>query len=113
MANSPALLNALPFGVVGMTPDGTVQQYNTTEATFSGLTSARVIGRHFFTFVALCTNALVAHRFEAEAPLDEIIDCVFTLRMAPTLVQLRLLNAARSQHQHARFICTVDGEGRP
>ncbi len=96
--SSEAEIDALPFGVIGMALDGTVQQYNMTEAVFSGLTPARVIGRHFFTSVAPCTNnALVARRFEAEAPLDDIIDYVFTLRMAPTPVQLRLLKHPAAQ----------------
>jgi photoactive yellow protein len=100
-ASSKAQLDALPFGIIGMAQDGTVQQYNTAEAVLSGLTPARVIGRHFFTSVAPCTNnALVARRFEAEAPLDDIIDYVFTLRMAPTLVQLRLLKHPTAQHMY-------------
>ncbi|MGK7871471.1 PAS domain-containing protein [Falsiroseomonas sp. E2-1-a20] len=100
-ASQDAERDALPFGVIGMALDGTVRQYNTAEATLSGLTPARVIGRHFFTSVAPCTNnALVARRFEAEAPLDDIIDYVFTLRMAPTPVQLRLLKHPTAQRMY-------------
>lgn len=99
--SSEAEIDALPFGVIGMALDGTVQQYNMTEAVFSGLTPARVIGRHFFTSVAPCTNnVLVARRFEAKAPLDDIIDYVFTLRMAPTPVQLRLLKHPAAQRMY-------------
>jgi len=85
-------LDDLPFGVIDMTPDGMVVAYNKTEAALAGLTPSRVIGRHFFTSVAPCTNNyMVAQRFEGEAELDAIIDYVFTLRMAPTPVRLRLL----------------------
>lgn len=85
-------LDNLPFGVVAMTVDGTVSGYNAAEASLSGLTPSRVIGRHFFTSVAPCTNNyLVAQRFETETALDVTIDYVFTLRMAPTPVHLRLL----------------------
>ncbi len=85
-------LDVLPFGVIAMTPDGNVAAYNQAEASLSGLTAARVIGRHFFTSVAPCTNNyLVAHRFESEQTLDLTIDYVFTFRMAPRTVQLRLL----------------------
>ena len=90
-------LDVLPFGVIAMTPDGNVVAYNKEEASQAGLTATRVIGRHFFTSVAPCTNNyLVAHRFENEQTLDLTIDYVFTLRMAPTPVQLRLL-----KHPHA------------
>lgn len=80
------------FGVIAMTADGSVVGYNAAEAALSGLTPARVIGRHFFSSVAPCTNNfLIAHRFDSESALDAIIDYVFTLRMAPTPVRLRLL----------------------
>ncbi len=85
-------LDRLPFGVIGLSADGTVARYNAIEGKSSGLTPARVIGRKFFTSVAPCTNNfMVAHRFETEPELDAVIDYVFTLRMAPTKVRLRLL----------------------
>lgn len=94
-----ATLDDLDFGVIGMTRDGTVAAYNRAEAKMSGLTPSRVIGRHFFTAVAPCTNNyLVAHRFEVEETLDETIDYVFTLRMAPKPVQLRLLKSPAAKH---------------
>lgn len=90
-ASYPAL-DLVPFGVVVMDAGGHVLAYNQAEAALSGLTATRVIGRHFFTSVAPCTNNyLVAHPFEAEAELDRTIDYVFTFRMAPTQVQLRML----------------------
>ena len=89
-------LDSLPFGVVGMAPDGKVTSYNVAESRLSGLTPAKVVGRHFFSAVAPCTNNfMVAHRFETEAAIDDIIDYVFTFRMQPTKVRLRLLKAAR------------------
>lgn len=92
-------LDDLSFGVVGMSRDGTVVAYNQTEAAFSGLKASRVVGRHFFSSVAPCTNNyLVAHRFEVEETIDATIDYVFTLRMAPQPVQLRLLKSAHTQH---------------
>jgi photoactive yellow protein len=63
---SPADLELLTFGVVAMAPDGKVEHYNLAEAKISGLTPERVVGRHFFTAVAPCTNNfMVAHRFES------------------------------------------------
>ncbi len=87
-----AALDALPFGVVAMTQDGTVTSYNLAESRLSGLTPAHVIGRHFFSFVAPCTNNfMVAHRFETEPEIDADIKYVFTVGMQPTAVRLRLL----------------------
>lgn len=94
-AADAAALDALPFGVIGMAPDGTVTSYNNAESRLSGLTPANVIGRHFFSAVAMCTNNfMVAHRFETEDTVDDIIDYVFTLGMQPTKVRLRLLKQA-------------------
>jgi photoactive yellow protein len=94
-----ATLDALPFGVVAMAPNGKVISYNIAESRLSGLTPANVVGRHFFSAVAPCTNNfMVAHRFETEAAIDDIIDYVFTLRMQPTRVRLRLLKEAGRSH---------------
>jgi photoactive yellow protein len=91
-AADDAALDTAPFGVVAMTEDGVVTSYNAAESRLSGLTPAKVIGRHFFSAVAPCTNNfMVAHRYETEPALDAIIDYVFTLRMQPTKVRLRLL----------------------
>ncbi len=89
---SPTDLDLLTFGVVAMAPDCNVEHYNLAEAKISGLTPERVVGRHFFTAVAPCTNNfMVAHRFETEAEIDSTIDYVFTFRLAPTKVRLRLM----------------------
>jgi photoactive yellow protein len=98
-------LDALAFGVVGMAADGTVTSYNAAESRLSGLSPAKVVGRHFFSAVAPCTNNfMVAHRFEIEAEIDDIIDYVFTLRMEPTKVRLRLLK----QTGHRRMFLAVE-----
>jgi photoactive yellow protein len=89
---SHADLDALPFGLVAMAQDGVVEHYNCAEADLSGLTPGRVVGRHFFTSVAPCANnAVVARRYASESELDVVIDYVFTFRLAPAQVQLRLL----------------------
>jgi photoactive yellow protein len=85
-------LDTLSFGVVAMLEDGTVTRYNLAESHLSGLTLANVVGRNFFSSVAPCTNNFfVAHRFQTESMLDVVIDYVFTLRIKPTAVRLRLL----------------------
>lgn len=100
-AADDAALDALPFGVVAMAPDGVVVAYNATEARAAGLGAERVLGRHFFTAVAPCTNnRLVAHRYAAEPVLDATIGYTFTFKMAPQRVELRLLRhpAARRMY---------------
>lgn len=92
-------LDTLSFGVVAMALDGTVEHYNTAEGKLANLTPARVVGKNFFTAVAPCTNNfMVAERFASELNLDVVIDYVFTLRMAPKKVHLRLMRRP-SSHQ--------------
>ncbi len=94
-------LDALSFGVVGMSLDGVVTSYNFAESQLSGLTPTNVIGRNFFSSVAPCTNNfLVAHRFETESVLDVTIDYVFTFRIKPTAVKLRLLKQSGARRMY-------------
>jgi photoactive yellow protein len=92
---------AAPFGVIGMGLDGAVSLYNAAESRFAGLAPEKVLGRHFFTAVAPCTNNyMVAQRFETESTLDAMIDYVFTVRMRPTPVSLRLLKGAGARRMY-------------
>lgn len=93
-------LDALPFGVIGFgtEAEAVVRRYNRTEREGSGLREDQVLHRPLFAEVAQCmNNYLVAQRFEdAQAdgqPLDATLDYVFTLRMRPSPVTLRLLAA--------------------
>lgn len=91
-AASTTELDQLEFGVIGFDQDEIVERYNRSEAERSGLDPERVIGRHLFEQVAPCTNNyLIAERFRSEPELDAELDYVFTLRMKPTPVHLRLL----------------------
>jgi photoactive yellow protein len=100
-AMTVAQLDALAFGVVRMDHDGVVTFYNASEASVSGLSGPRVLGKHFFQDVAPCTNNyLVAQRYADEPELDASLDYVFTFRMRPTPVRLRLLRSASSVHQY-------------
>lgn len=92
LAASESDLDELDFGVIALDHDHRVVGYNSTESAAAGLSPERVIGRLFFSEVAPCTNNfMVAERFEAEDLLDATIDYVFTLRMRPTPVRLRML----------------------
>jgi photoactive yellow protein len=87
-------LDRLPYGIVRLDRDGVVVFYNRAESMASGLSAARVLGRHFFSDVGPCmNNFMVASRFQDEADLDCTLDYVFTLRMRPTPVRMRLLKA--------------------
>lgn len=93
-----AALDRLPYGVIGFGPEAEaiVQRYNRTERDGSGLSFDQVLRRPLFAEVAQCmNNYLVAQRFEdAQADgqlLDATLPYVFTLRMRPTPVVLRLL----------------------
>lgn len=90
----PARFDDLGFGLVAMLLDGTVVAYNRFESECSGFSANRCIGLNFFTDVAPCTNNyLVSGCYEEEATLDKTIDYVFTLKMRPTRVELRMLKA--------------------
>ncbi len=97
-------LDALAFGVIAMTLDGTVEAYNLAESKLAGLTPERVVGKNFFTNVAPCTNNfMVAHRFQTERELDAVIDYVLTLRMTPKKVHMRLLR----RHDASRMFLII------
>jgi photoactive yellow protein len=96
-----AALDQAPFGVIAMARDGVVTSYNAFESRLAGLSPGRVIGRHFFSAVAPCTNNfMVAQRFADEDELDASLDYVFTLRMKPTPVRLRLLKNTEARRMY-------------
>lgn len=96
----------LAFGVIAMDRAGVVVAYNRFESERAGIGRDRVLGRDFFRSVGPCTNNhLVAGRYPgvdqvASADLDEELDFVFTFRMRPTPVRLRLLARAGSRRQY-------------
>jgi photoactive yellow protein len=112
----PGLLDALEavsldglddfgFGLIVMDRSGRVIGYNQAESQLSGLPVPEVTGRNFFVEVGPCTNNyLVAQRYQDQASeqgeLDEQLDYVFTYRMAPTPVRLRLLARKGSPRQY-------------
>ncbi len=99
--SDPASYDRIPFGIIGMDGEGTVFAYNRAESLLAGLLPEQVIGLNFFSDVAPCTNNyLVAARFEDEAQLDETIDYVFTVKMRPKRVRLRMLKDAAVDRQY-------------
>lgn len=53
---SPAEIDALPFGVIGLDEQGCVRVYSATEARQSGYGARPALGRMFFEDVAPCMN---------------------------------------------------------
>ena len=102
------------FGLIVMDRDGRVLGYNQAESKLSGLPADEVIGRNFFVEIGPCTNNyLVAQRYRDSASqqtsqdseeLDEQLDYVFTYRMAPTPVRLRLLARPGSPRQYLAVV---------
>jgi photoactive yellow protein len=87
-------IDALDFGVVQLSDEGTVLMYNKWEAEFTGFSVDSVEGRSFFGKVAPCTNNEIVYgvyRKGVEAnELNAEIDYTFTYRMDPRNVQLHL-----------------------
>src|SRR6478672_2857869 len=103
-AASPADLDALDVGVIVMDRAGVVLEYNHDESERSALPRSEVVGRNFFVVVGPCTNnLLVAGRFRRAASeqldLDEEIDYVFTFRLRPVPVRLRMLAGRQASRQ--------------
>ncbi len=98
-------LDDLPFGLIVMDRSGVVVSYNAIESARAGLQRDHVVGRHFFESVAPCmNNYLVAQRFLDEPSIDDFLDYVFTFRMLPTPVRLRLMARAGSDRQYVAVI---------
>lgn len=91
--------NAANFGIVKMDHDGKVTDYNDNQAKHTGMSKGSVMGKHFFTQVAPCTNNfMVAQKFENQGALNEKVPYTFTIKMAPTPVTLRLLKDSSAQY---------------
>ena len=94
-------IDELGFGLIVMDRDGGVTGYNQAESQLAGLPVDEVVGRNFFVEVGPCTNNyLIAQRFHDSEELDEQLDYVFTYRMSPTPVRLRLLARRGSARQY-------------
>jgi photoactive yellow protein len=63
-----AALDQLPFGVIRLGPDGTVERLNRTEAERAGIQRWRAIGRDYFRDVAGPTAPELAEHVGALAP---------------------------------------------
>lgn len=87
-------LDAFDFGVVRVDDRGVIQSYNRYESSLANIAPSVAIGKNFFTQVAPCTNnRLIYGKFKegmATGELNALVPYVFTYRMRPTLVQVRM-----------------------
>lgn len=96
-------VDKLPFGVVKLSEKGLVKFYNKYESELAGLKPSDVLDRNFFVEIAPCTNNyMVAQRYLDQENLDETIDYVFTYKLSPTRVRLRILR--KSSHSSGFFL---------
>lgn len=94
-------MDEMPFGLIVMDRGGVVTWYSKVESAQTGIAPEKVLGRNFFESVGPCTNNyLVSQRFMDEPDLDDTIKFVFTLRMNPTPVRLRMLAREGSERQY-------------
>lgn len=90
-------LHKANFGIVQFDSDGKILFYNQYEADLAGISCEEAEGKNFFTEIAPCTNNfMVAQKYvtasEGDADLDETLDYVFTYKLKPTKVTLRMLS---------------------
>lgn len=95
-------LDNYDFGIVKMDGHGIIKAYNKFECELAMNTEEEVLGKNFFTQIAPCTNNfLIADKYlKVKVSRDEVIDYVFTYRISPTRVKLRLLVEPSKEHQY-------------
>jgi photoactive yellow protein len=94
-AMSDAELDALPFGVICLDPDGKVLRYNLAEARLARLDRAQVLGKNFFRRIAPCTatpefEGRVRAFFAATHPVDRFT-YLFDFKFGAQHVDVELL----------------------
>ena len=95
-------LDQLDYGVVASNSDDHIcTRYNKYEADLAGLIKKDVIGKNFFEDVAPCTNNfLVYNRFVVEKEINDELDYVFTYKLSPTKIKLKLLKSNKFSNEY-------------
>ncbi|MBT6178959.1 MAG: helix-turn-helix domain-containing protein [Deltaproteobacteria bacterium] len=87
-------IHDLPLGVIELDDEGNIIFYSKGESKLSGYKAEEVMGRHFFTDVAPCTNNRIVYRPFQEGILKGVLNMevsyTFTYVMRPTNVRLHL-----------------------
>ncbi len=95
-------IDELPFGLIAVDHQGTIEQYNSYESRLARLSKERVIGRNFFRDVAPCTAVQgFQGRFERFAQEGgdgaESFDYVFPFPFGRQHVNITFLRSAKSK----------------
>jgi photoactive yellow protein len=96
---SDAELDALPFGVICLAPDGTILRYNLAESRLARLDRNQVLGKSFFREIAPCTRGQAFEgRFRAlvaEGRAGEItrFEYLFDFKFGAQEVSIEMLRA--------------------
>lgn len=90
-------LDALPFGVICLDPEGKVLRYNLAESRLARLDRAQVLGKNFFRRIAPCTatpefEGRVRAFFSASLPMDRF-PYLFDFKFGAQQVEIELLRA--------------------
>jgi photoactive yellow protein len=93
-------IDDLPFGLIAVDHEGTIEQYNSFESRLSRLPRERVIGRNFFRDVAPCTAVQgFQGRFqrfvEEEGEGAESFDFLFRFPFGTQHVSITFLRSAK------------------
>jgi len=105
-ARSDAELDALPFGVIALDPQGIILRYNLYESRFARLDRNQVIGRRFFEEVAPCTRTdAFEGRFRTFVTSDsergvERFDYVFDFKFGAQHVMVEIVRAPRTDRYY-------------
>ena len=95
-------LDQLPFGVIKVDTTGKVLAYNAAEARLADRTPADVIGRHFFTEIAPCTNvpsfAAIFYRGIELGQLRDVFPFTFPFPTGSVLVTVTLIHEPGTDH---------------
>ncbi len=88
-------LDALPFGVICLDPEGKVLQYNLAESRLARLDRAQVLGKNFFRRIAPCTatpefEGRVRAFFRASMPVDRF-PYLFDFKFGAQKVEIELV----------------------
>ena len=92
-------LDALPFGVIALGPEGVIARYNLAEARFARLDRAQVVGRSFYKEIARCTaTPEFKGRYEAistaKAPTKARFEYTFAFRFGAQNVEVDMGSVA-------------------
>jgi photoactive yellow protein len=95
-------IDSLPFGFIGLTPDGTIRKYNRYEADLARTDPQQALGRNFFREVAPCTQVKEFEgrfrEFAAGAGEPTLcFDFVFTFRYGAQKVRIGLVRSPMSE----------------